>query len=351
MNSSVRRMVIGAAIFALTCLVAVAGYLLAGWSLIDAVFMVVITVFGVGYGETRPLDDPALKIFTMGVIIAGCSAAIYVVGGFVQMLAEGEINRVLGNRRMSKGIELLSGHAILCGFGRVGQVLAQELAAAHHPFVVIDSEADRVQLAQEAGYLAILGNASDERTLEMAGIARARVLSTVLPADTANVFVALTARELNPTIQIIARAETPSTEKKLIRSGANRVVMPAVIGASKIAHLIARPSAEDLLLEATGTYALNEELQLIGLELTEIEVAIGSELAGETIGDLESGAGGLVIVAVKRVDGSIVQATDRGAEIVSGDVIMILGHREALPQLTRRARPVQANLYRGGVRT
>jgi voltage-gated potassium channel len=347
MNRSVRRMVVGASFFSATCLIAIVGYMSAGWKMLDAIYMVVITVFGVGYGETKPLDSANLKMFTMGVIIAGCSSAIYVVGGFVQMLAEGEINRVLGDRRMSKGIEVLSGHAILCGFGRIGQVLAQELSAVSHPFVVIDSDEDRIARAHQAGYLALLGNASEEGTLEMAGIARARVLATVLPADTANVFVALTARDLNPSIQIIARAETASTEKKLLRSGANRVVMPAVIGASKIAHIIARPSAEDLLLAAAGSTGLNDELQQIGLQLTEVEVTAGSPLVGQTVGDMESGGGGFVIVAVKRPDGSMQRATEATIGIGAGDVIVILGHNEVLPKLVRRAKTASAMAARG----
>jgi hypothetical protein len=217
MNSSWRRVIVGGIFFGLTCTVAVVGYMMAGWQMLDAVYMVVITVFGVGYGEAKPLDNSSLKVFTMGVIIAGCSSGIYVVGGFVQMLAEGEINRVLGTRRMSKGIEQLTGHTLICGYGRVGQIRAADLAAAHQPFVVIDTSESRVAEAQAAGYLALLGSASEERTLEVAGIARARVMAAVLPDDTANVFVTLTARDLNPTIQIIARAESPSTEKKLER--------------------------------------------------------------------------------------------------------------------------------------
>src|SRR5579863_1706303 len=133
MNSSWRRVIVGGIFFGPTCIVAVLGYMLAGWQMLDAIYMVVITVFGVGYGETKPLDNPELKVFTMGVIVAGCSSGIYVVGGFVQMLAEGEINRVLGTRRMSKGIEQLTGHTLICGYGRVGQVLAHDLAAAGQP--------------------------------------------------------------------------------------------------------------------------------------------------------------------------------------------------------------------------
>lgn len=347
MNSSVRKVVLGAVFFGLTCVVAVVGYMIAGWEMLDAIYMVVITVFGVGYGETQPLDNSGLKLFTMAVIIAGCSSGIYVVGGFVQMLAEGEINRVLGNRRMSKGIESLTGHALICGFGRVGQMLANDLATAKHSFAVIDSSESRVAEAQALGYLALLGNASDEQTLTNAGIDRARVLATVLPDDSANVFITLTARELNPTVEIIARAESPSTRKKLIRSGANRVVLPALIGATKIANMITCPSAEDLLLETTGTAHLNEELRQIGLELTEIELKADSQLVGQTVGDVEFGAAGFVVVAVKRPDGSLVRAPQPNTVLAAGDFFVILGHHEALPQLMRKAKPRLGMTYRG----
>ncbi|MES1213169.1 MAG: potassium channel protein [Singulisphaera sp.] len=348
MNSSVRRIVVGGTFFGLTCIAAVVGYMAAGWQMLDAIYMVVITVFGVGYGEAKPLDNSTLKIFTMGVIIAGCSSGIYVVGGFVQMLAEGEINRVLGTRRMSKGIEQLDGHTLICGFGRVGQMLAADLAAARQPFVVIDTSESRVAEAQAAGYLALLGSASEERTLESAGIARAKTMAAVLPDDTANVFITLTARDMNPSMQIIARAESPSTEKKLMRSGANRVVLPTLIGATKIAHMIIRPSAEDLLQEATGREHLNEELKEIGLAMTEIELKPNSPLVGQKVGNVEvSGQGGFVVVAIKKADGTIVRAPQPESPLEVGDTFMILGHLEALPEIARRAKPRSSMTYRG----
>src|SRR3954447_17848043 len=162
MSPSLHRILVGAIFFGITCVTAVSGYMIAGWSCLDSIYMVTITVFGVGYGETRTLGHPGLKVFTMGVIIAGCSSGIYVVGGFVQMLAEGEINRALGTRRMSKGIEKQNDHALLCGFGRVGQMLAHDLAVAGQPLVVIDNSAERVRLAQEAGFLTVQGSASEE---------------------------------------------------------------------------------------------------------------------------------------------------------------------------------------------
>ena len=340
-------MLIGAIFFGLTCIVAVTGYMLAGWHFLDAIYMVVITVFGVGYGETKPLDSPPLKVFTMGVIIAGCSSGIYVVGGFVQMLAEGEINRVLGTRRMSKGIEQLVGHVLICGFGRVGQMLATDLAKAKQALVVIDSDATRIEEAQRAGHLAVLGSASEESTLLAAGIHRARTLTTVLPDDTANVFITLTARDLNPTIEIIARAENPSTERKLIRSGANKVVMPALIGATKIGHLITTPSAEELLATGKGIDQLTEDLQQLGLHLNEVEIAHNSPLVGQTVADLElSSSSGVVIVALKKADGPTHVNPAATLELSAGDKFMLLGHAGALPEIARKSRRASVS-FRG----
>jgi voltage-gated potassium channel len=286
-----------------------------------------------------------MKVFTMGVIIAGCSSGIYVVGGIVTMLAEGEVKRALGFRRMSKGIEQLSSHAIICGYGRVGQIIVAELTKAKHQFVVVDNSDSRTQEAQAAGHLTVLGSASEEATLVAAGIARAKVLATVLPDDTANVFITLTARELNPTIEIIARAESPSTEKKLIRSGANRVVLPALIGATKIGQLILRPSAEDLLADASGNKYLNDELQQIGLEMTEIELRGGSPLIGQNVGSIDIG-GGFVLIGVKKSDGAFVRNPPTEMVMNLGDKFIILGHRDTLPSLVRRAKPRQVS-FRG----
>ncbi len=306
MKSSLRRILVGLAIFTVICVAAAIGYMIAGWNMLDAIYLVTITVFSVGYGEVQPLHSNGLKIFTIGVIIAGCSSGIYVVGGLISMIAEGEINRALGGRRMSKGIEKLANHSIICGYGRVGQMLARDLADSNLEFVIIDNSQQRVDSAQAHGFLVLLGSASDDATLEDAGIRRARVLATVLPDVTANVFITLSARELNPTIEIIARAEDPTTEKKLLRSGATRIVLPALIGATKIAQMIIRPSADDLLQQATGTMYLNEELKGIGLELRETEVKSGSPLCDQTLAEVDVGSGS-VIVALRRPDGQCIR--------------------------------------------
>ncbi|MBI1346083.1 potassium channel protein [bacterium] len=348
MQSPLTHMLRGGIFFGLTTIMAIAGYMWAGWDLLDAVYMTVITIFGVGFGEVRPLTEPWLRVFTMFVIMAGCSSAVYVIGGFVQMVAEGEIYRVLGARRMTRGIELLQNHVILCGYGRVGQHLARELQAAHQQFVIVDTVMEQLRDAEAAGLLVLVGDATEEAVLKTAGIDRARVLASVLSSDAANVFITLTARELNPKIEIIARAESNSTEKKLLRSGANRVVLPTMIGATKIANLISRPSAESLLIDAEGKQHLNDELDHIGLKLQEFELTEGSPLVGQQIREIEvSGASGFVVVAVRRADGVVVQQPVSTFMLNLGDTIILLGHRDHLASIARKTIAKREIRYRG----
>ncbi|MEZ6046738.1 MAG: NAD-binding protein [Planctomycetaceae bacterium] len=213
MQSSLRKILIGTIFFVITNIIAIFGYWFAGWDMLEAIYMVIITIYGVGYGEVRPIETDAMKIFTMGVIITGCTSAIYVLGGFVQLIAEGELKRVLGVRRMTMGIEKLTNHVIVCGYGRVGRILARELRESNQEFVVIDTNQERLREAENSGLFVIIGDATEEKILEMAGVTKARVVASVLPDDAANVFITLTVRELNPEVEIIARGESPSTEK------------------------------------------------------------------------------------------------------------------------------------------
>jgi len=158
------RLCVGLLFFIFVCLLATVGYMAAGWNLMDAVYMVIITIFGVGYGEVQPIQSNGLRVLTISLIVAGYSTAIYIVGGFVQMITEGEINRALNKRKMTKGIEQLSGHAILCGYGRSGKILAQQLATSRVPFVVLDQDEQKLGEAEELGYLVMQGDATEEDT-------------------------------------------------------------------------------------------------------------------------------------------------------------------------------------------
>lgn len=347
MQSSSKKIVLGASVFLTTLIVATIGYWLAGWSLLEAIYMVVITIYGVGYSEVRPVEDPSLRLFTMAFIVSGCTSAVFVMGGFVQLIAEGEINKALGARRMTEGIKRLTNHAIVCGFGRVGQILAAELKEAEVPFVVVDQNRNRLLLAEDLGYLFYIGDATEEATLAAVGIHEAKVLATVLPNDALNVFITLSARELNETIEIIARGESGSTKRKLLRSGANEVVMPAAVGATKIAQLITRPAASTLLQNGDYEARLNDDLTHLGVRLQEMHIPTGSPLIGRTIAEIEKKTErGVVVVSLKRADGTQHPHPEKEIAILQDDTIVFIGHQDTLLTI-KRSNKSPSIIYRG----
>jgi voltage-gated potassium channel len=347
-NSSFRRIITGIVFFSITMVMAVGGYIMAGWGLLDAIYMVVITVFGVGYGEVKPLASPILKLFTIFVIIAGALSVAYTVSGFVQLITEGEIHRALNLKRMTKEIENLEDHVIICGFGRIGQLVAGRLKRDRQTFIVVDSDPERISLAREQGYLMYQGNATDESALEAVGIHRAKSLATVLPNDAANVFITLTAREMNPKLMILARGEMPSTEKKLRLAGADHVVLPASIGALRMAHLITHPTAVDFLSQTDGHQGLNEFLAELDIQLNELVVDANSPLVGGTIRDIElQGKGTFITVALRRADGEVVIHPSRETYLAKGDSIILMGHQGDMPSFAQQNAMKKEMRYRG----
>lgn len=345
-----RKIITGITLFVVVCLIAVLGYVSAGWKLDDSIYMVIITIFGVGYGEVHPVDSPGLRALTIMVIVAGYGAVIYTVGGFMQMLIDGELNHALGERRMNREIERLDKHTIICGIGRMGTILARELTEAKKPFVVIDADRERVKAAEDSGYLVIHGDATEESVLERAGIARAATVAAVLSQDAVNVFVTITAHAMNEEAQIIARGENPRTEKKLLGCGANRVVLPTAIGASKVAQLIIRPTAENMLETLTTQSGVKDELGHIGLQFDELEVAEGSSLLDKQLSELEVRSNhGFLVVAIRRADGTSLINPAGDTTLRAGDVVVVLGHDDDLPQLAARfsASQKKTMMYRG----
>ncbi len=349
MARPIRRLVAGLLFFVGTCAAGVVGYRLAGWSTIDAFYMVVITIFGVGYGEVRPVETPGLRAFTSGVIVAGYGAALYAVGGFVQLVTEGEINRALGARRMNRGIRQLRDHTILCGYGRVGRILAERLTTKHTELVVIDTDREKIIEAEGDGHLVVLGDAADESVLAEAGVRHAAQLAAVLSDDSANVFVTLTATGINRHLIVIARAENPASESKLRRSGADHVILPAAIGADRIANLITRPSAEELLARSDGLRDdLGEELAPLGLQIEELRLPGDSPLVGQPLRAIEIGGNhGFLIVGIRRADGRVTLNPEDDALLADGDTVIVLGHSDDLPELRHRYELEKKVYYRG----
>jgi voltage-gated potassium channel len=253
------------------------------------------------------------------VILTGVSAAAYTFGGVLQMMTEGEIEKVVGTRRLAHDIAKLKDHVIVCGFGRIGQILCEELTRSKHSFVVIECSPERIELARSLGYLTQTGDATEEEVLAVVGIGRAKTLVTALPTDAANVFITLTSRNLNRSLQIIARGEFPSTQKKLLQAGANRVVLPAATGAQRMAAMVTRPSTIELLELVAGKSVLD-------VEIDEVAIPAGCPLVGNTVQSAETRRiHGLLVVAVKRRHGAMV--FNPGADFVfeAGDTVIVMG--------------------------
>ncbi|MGA9279143.1 potassium channel family protein [Ilumatobacter sp.] len=345
-------MIAGVAVLVAVGALATTGYVVAGWTLGDALYMVVITVFAVGYGEVQPITSWPLRGLTVTLIVAGYGAVIYTVGGFIQLVVDGELNRALGARRMTRDIDQLDGHTIICGYGRMGTTLARELQAAGQPFVAIDTLGGASPLADEDdGILVIHGDATEEDVLERAGIRRAAVLATVLSDDAANVFVTLTAREMNPDLTIIARGEDRRTESKLRNCGADTVVMTTTIGAAKMSQLILRPTADQLLDQLTTRSEGGPDLDHIGLRFDEFLIEGSSPLALKTLAEIEvSGAHGYLIVGIRGVDGTTIMHPPQTTTLSIGDVVVVLGYNDDIPHFATRPparRSPKTTTYRG----
>lgn len=303
---------------------AMVGYMRAGWSFDDALYMVTLTIFTVGYGEVRPIDTDYLHAVTMATMVFGCTGVIIVTGSLVQALTQSQLEQFFG-KRVERDIDRLDGHTIICGFGRIGFMLAGELASVGETFVIAERDEARCQEAKALGYLCRHADATDEDVLRMLHVERAKVLATVLPDDAANVFITLSARSLNPKLEIISRGERPTTERKLLQAGANRVVMPAHIGAERIAELILYPRLAHFLrgVEPQGD-GTDEGLAKLGLDLRVITAPPNLGARRATVGELERRGGGVLVVRIERADGTVIENPSHEEIIRTGDALAVV---------------------------
>ena len=301
-------------------------YMGAGWSFSDAIYMVLLTVYTVGYGEVHRIDTPYLHGVTIATMILGCTGMILVTGALVQVLTVLQIQQLLGSKNLTKEIDHLKNHVIICGFGRIGVMLARDLQAGGADFVVLERDESRFNEARDLGYLCCQGDATDETALIAAGVARARVVATVLPDDAANVFITLSARSLNKGLQIIARGEAPSTESKLIQAGANKVVLPTHIGAERIAEMILFPEIARFVRDSERMQEFEKMLRDLGLELEVLVAQEGSAAVGASIEELERrGKGSFLVVQLDRRGGETISRPDRSTAIAPGDGLVVVG--------------------------
>jgi len=236
-----------------------AGYqLIEGWNFLDALYMTIITLTTVGYREVHELSSRGM-IFTIVLLMVGVGTFLYALSAGAKIILEGELQELFGRKRLEKKIKELKGHYIVCGYGRMGKIICRELKAKNVPFVAIERNGDFLNNRLD-DFLGISGDATNDDILREAGIERAKGLISVLPNDALNLYVVLSARELNPDLHIVARAGEEGSENKLLRAGADKVVSPYHIGGLRIAHTILRPAVVDFIEFATKTG--NLELQM-----------------------------------------------------------------------------------------
>jgi len=323
----VRRLKLSFVILLLLLTFGTSGYMLVeGWRLLDALYMTVITLATVGFKEVHDLSDQG-KLFTMLLIVFGVSTLGYMVSSVAQLMFEGQIQQIIGRKKVEKRIDALKDHYIICGFGRIGSMICRELAANNVAFVVVEHSIDVLERIEDDHYLWMKGDATQDEVLVRAGIQKAKGLVSVVTSDSENVYITLTARGLNPDLHILARSGEEGTELKLKRAGANKVVSPYAIGGMRMAQSILRPSVVDFIEIATASEHLD-------LQMEEISIPYDSDFAGHTL--VSTGfrkETGVIIVGIKKSHGHMVFNPNPQAAIDEGDTLIVLGDPASVDKL------------------
>lgn len=305
------------------------------WSVFDALYMTVTTVTTVGYGEIHPLSR-AGRVFNIGVVVFGVATVLYTFSFLMARLVEGDLHDRWIRRRRERMLDELTNHFIVCGYGRMGQIIAREFSRQSVPFVIVERDPDRMQAAIDAGYLAVEADASSEQVLTRIGIARARGFIAAVSTDAENVYAVLTARLLRPDLFIIGRAETDDARGKLVRAGADRVLSPYQIGGLQLAQTALRPAVVDFVQLATSSDNLE-------LNMEQVQIGEGSALAGRTI--VAAGLRqkyGVVVVGIQKAAGGMEFNPSPESVMGVGDFLVVLGRATTLKELEAAAAPVGA---------
>ena len=325
-----RRSVI---LLALVVLGGTIGYvLIEGWSPWDALYMTVISVTTAGYKEVHPLSRKG-ELFTMIGLTVGGATVLYTFSFVMARLVEGDLESRWVRRRRERMLDDLTDHFIICGFGRMGLIIAQEFMRQKVPFVIIERSPERMQQAVEAGFLAVEADASSELVLKRVRIEYARGFIAAVSTDAENVYAVLTARLLRPDLYIIGRAETEDARTKLGRAGADRVVSPYQIGGLQLAQTALRPAVVDFVQIATSS----ENLEL---NMEQVRIHEGAPLAGRSIVDASLRQRfGVVVVGIQRADGRMEFNPPPDTTMHAGDHLVVLGHLDKLRELEEAAGP------------
>ena len=324
-----RDIALGALTLCVLGVVGTAGYVgIEGWGVLDAFYMTFITLTTIGFAEVQPLS-PAGKLFTVGLATVGIGTFAFIASRSIQTLVQ--TGRVRA-RLMQRRIDSLRQHYVVCGYGRVGARIAGDLHAAGCPIVVVDRDAEVAEQARADGHAVVHGDATEDSVLAAAGVGRAAGLVLVLPDDAANVFVALTAREVRDDLFIVARTNEEAASRKLVRAGVDKVVSPLEIGADRIAQTILRPRVDQFMEQVLGVDTLD-------FDLNEVTVGAGSDLDGRSLLDIDFRRrfDAVVVAVLDAASGRWRFNPDAQAPLAAGDTLVVLTSPGKLAEIRRHA--------------
>jgi voltage-gated potassium channel len=305
------------------------GYMvIEGWPFDDALYMTIITMATVGYGEVHQVSD-AGRAFTMFLIVMGVGYFMYVVGLIVQFLVEDRLRVILGRRKLEIQIAKLKNHYIICGYGRIGRVLSRYLTERYLDVVIIEKNSDRQERMDEDGVLYLIGEATDENLLIKAGIKRAKGLVTAVATDSENVFLTLIAKQLNPDLFVVARAIQNTAKRTLQAAGAEKVISPYDLGARRMAHAILRPTVIKFLELAFTDDSTDIQVEEILVHST--SRLLNVELKNSGIRQQLD----LIILTIKKADGSMIFNPKADTRIETDDTLVVVGRARSVSQLAK----------------
>ena len=320
-RKSIRRLVLAVSVSFVSLLIGALGYtFIEQYSLMDGLYMAVITLSTVGFSEVRPLSTGG-RIFTTLYIISNLVIFAYVVSVFTTYVFEGELKYIFKKFMIGREVQKLKNHVIVCGYGRNGRKACEELAASGRDFVVVEHDQDKVaNFPERKHYFLVLGDGTLDETLKNAGVEKAETIITTLPADANNVFICLTAKELNPEINVIARASEENSEKKLYRAGAGHVVKPDNLGGVYMAQLITKPEVIEFLELLNGTGEVNLSLEKFSFE------KLKDEYKHMTIRDLDIRKHtGVNIIGIKDPEKGFIFSPDVNEVLKEGAILIVVG--------------------------
>ena len=322
-----RRVQIGLGALALVVVAGTIGYWVLGYGFLESLYQTVVTVSTVGYAFPGPIGT-GVKVFTIVLILLGVGTALYTFTVTLELLIDGHMRELIRRRRMDRDIGAMTGHVVICGWGRVGREVARYLDAAGQEIVVVDRDVERLATV---GHATVAGDVTEDATLLRAGIERAGTLIAALDTDADNLFVTVASRSFHPDIHVIARARSESSEAKLLRVGADRVVNPQRLGGDRMAAFVTQPHVVDFVDVVMHDGSLEFRLE-------ELTVGHDSPLAGRSLRDTQvHDRTGCLVLAIRRPDGSFTPNPSPEAEVAAGDVLIGVGTAPQLAALSAYA--------------